>query len=346
MCVRVKVGLCDLVHLLTTKYVCVCVCVCVCVFVWFILVLSHWGSDTAVKVSRIQKTEGERAGRRHGAQQNNGVRRSERRRHRTVWTLEERSPHTPHTHTHTHTIQSKRMGHTLAEFTPDSWRPKPTPRPHSIELSVFVGETHKSRHMLTHGWHRLLSSSLAITFITTFIIIYMTICVGLRSEARGWQGWALKGSGACWDCGLLREWHSGRRCPAGRASGGCCMVNRPFMAGPQSLLSRANSSCPAWRDGEGGRGVVEGFIIFFLGVGSPHFFFPSSLFALQCGAGGGGALVWGSHMQTAACLVATTPQHWQKLQSAGKLQHNTGTHSRLMTPRKHLEAGTSCWVRC
>lgn len=30
------------------------------------------------------------------------------------------------------------------------------------------------------------------------------------------------------------------------------MVNRPFMVGPQSLLSWANSSCPAWRDGEGG----------------------------------------------------------------------------------------------
>lgn len=34
------------------------------------------------------------------------------------------------------------------------------------------------------------------------------------------------------------------------------MVNRPFMAGLQSLLSRANSSCPAWRDerGEGQHG--------------------------------------------------------------------------------------------
>lgn len=103
-------------------------------------------------------------------------------------------------------------------------------------------------------------SSLCITFITTFIIIYMTICAGLHSEPRGQQGLVLKGSGACWDWGLLREWHSGRRCPAGRASGGCSMVNRPFMVSQQSLLSQANSSRPAQRDGEGGGVPQRGFL--------------------------------------------------------------------------------------
>lgn len=116
----------------------------------------------------------------------------------------------------------------------------------------------------------------------------MTICVGLYSEPQGRQGLALKGSGACWDCGLLREWHSGRRCPAGRASGGCSMVNRPFMAGPQSLLSRANSSSPAWGDGEGGGAPWRGF----LGLGVPIFFLP--LLRL-CSAVRGGAGVREPH---------------------------------------------------
>lgn len=47
------------------------------------------------------------------------------------------------------------------------------------------------------------------------------------------------------------------------------MVNRPFMVGPQSLLSRANSSSPAWRDGEGGGAPWRGI----LGLGVPIFFF-------------------------------------------------------------------------
>lgn len=46
------------------------------------------------------------------------------------------------------------------------------------------------------------------------------------------------------------------------------MVNRPFMVGPQSLLSRANSSSPAWRDGEGGGAPWRGF----LGLGVPIFY--------------------------------------------------------------------------
>lgn len=173
----------------------------------------------------------------------------------------------------------------------------------------------------------------------------MTICVGLYSEARGRPGLALKGSGACWDCGLLGEWHSGRRCPAGRASGGCSMVNRPFMAGPQSLLSRANSSSPAWRDvcvcGGGGGAPWRGF----LGLGVPFFHLclplSVSLSALQCSAG------WrwcegATHKQL--CSVATTPKHWQSSQSAGKLQHNTGKHPQLMSPLKRLEAGITFWL--
>lgn len=49
------------------------------------------------------------------------------------------------------------------------------------------------------------------------------------------------------------------------------MVNRPFMVGPQSLLSRANSSSPAWRDGEGGGAPWRGI----LGLGVPIFcFYP------------------------------------------------------------------------
>lgn len=134
----------------------------------------------------------------------------------------------------------------------------------------------------------------------------------------------LKGSVACWDCGLLREWHSGRRCPAGRASGGCSMVNRPFMAGPQSLLSRANSSSPAWRDGEGGRCTMEGF----LGLGVPHFLLPSLSLSLTlsflCSAMQGGASVREPHTNRAALgsnntktlaelakCWQTTAQHWK-----------------------------------
>lgn len=51
------------------------------------------------------------------------------------------------------------------------------------------------------------------------------------------------------------------------------MVNRPFMVGPQSLLSRANSSSPAWRHGEGGGAPWRGI----LGLGVPIFFFLSTL---------------------------------------------------------------------
>lgn len=49
----------------------------------------------------------------------------------------------------------------------------------------------------------------------------------------------------------------------GQASGGCSMVNGPFMAGLQSLLSRSNSACPAQREEhrraeERGRGQYGG----------------------------------------------------------------------------------------
>lgn len=159
-----------------------------------------------------------------------------------------------------------------------TWQLTPESHPAlSLHLSQsLLQKMHKSQQPNTTR----VSFSLCITFITTFIIIYMTICVGLHSEARGWQRLALKGSGACWDCGLLREWHSGRQCPAGRASGGCSMVNRPFMVSPQSLLSWANSSSPAWRDGEGGGAPWRGV----LGLGVP-IFHPLSVWTLQYSAG-------------------------------------------------------------
>lgn len=81
------------------------------------------------------------------------------------------------------------------------------------------------------------------------------------------------------------------------------MVNRPFMVGPQSLLSRTNSSRPAIGEMETGRreggvgggapqaGGREGGGVF----GGPYFFLPPlspSLLSLQCSAGqGGGAIV-------------------------------------------------------
>lgn len=47
----------------------------------------------------------------------------------------------------------------------------------------------------------------------------------------------------------------------GQASGGCSMVNGPFMAGLQSLLSRPNSARPAQRgEGEGEEAVWRGWL--------------------------------------------------------------------------------------
>lgn len=228
----------------------------------------------------------------HGAQLNNWGRRVEGRS--ITWlSLWERSPHSLRKHLMNSAPFNNDI-HSLEEFTPDSRHLKLTLCALTLSNSVFVGKTHKSHHMLTHHWHPVLASSLAITFITTFIIIYMTNCVGLYSKAWGWQGLGLKGSDACWDCGLLREWHSGRRCPAGRASGGCSMVNRPFMASPQSLLSPSNSSCPAWRDG-GGRGTMEGL---FFGVGSPPILSPLSL-STHCSVVQGGASVREPHTNRA-----------------------------------------------
>lgn len=180
----------------------------------------------------------------------------------------------------------------------------------------------------------------------------MTICVGLYSEARGWQGLALKGSSACWDCGLLREWHSGRRCPAGRASGGCSMVNRPFMAGPQSLLSRANSSSPAWRDGEGGGAPWRGG--FFWGWGVP-IFSPLSLSWL-CSAelGGAGArephtnrpLLSSNNTKTLAELAKcwqTAAQHWKTPTISDSLKTSWSWNNLLGMMCKLWEWDTIMW---
>lgn len=57
------------------------------------------------------------------------------------------------------------------------------------------------------------------------------------------------------------------------------MVNGPFMVGPQSLLSRTNSSRPAKRDEEGGG--APGRVFF--GVRSPRILFlPYSSLARLC----------------------------------------------------------------
>lgn len=54
-------------------------------------------------------------------------------------------------------------------------------RSHSIRFGVFVGKTHKSRHpRRTPPPLPRVALSLRITLITTFIIINMTIRVGLR----------------------------------------------------------------------------------------------------------------------------------------------------------------------
>lgn len=150
--------------------------------------------------------------------------------------------------------------------------------------SVFIGNVHKSRCMLTH-WHSWLCFCLSITFITTFIIIYMTICVGLYNAAPGQQGLALKGSSACWDCGLLRSWHSGRRCPAGRASGDAVWLIGLSWPAHKAFCPWANSSCPAWKDGEGWRcrGCTMEFFFFQDGE-PPSLFFYTPVFALQCSA--------------------------------------------------------------
>lgn len=110
--------------------------------VCFIQVVSHWGSDTAVKVSRILKAGESRSSSWLPAKQ---WVEEERRRHRTFQTREERSPHTlPHTqctmhlwimrHTHSGRIHTWQL----------TTKPRPAPS-HFISLWIFVGKTHKSR---------------------------------------------------------------------------------------------------------------------------------------------------------------------------------------------------------
>lgn len=79
------------------------------------------------------------------------------------------------------------------------------------------------------------------------------------------------------------------------------MVNRPFMVGPQSLLSRANSSSSAEERRRRGRGAREGI---FLGRGeSPPLFFHFIL-QLACGrAGQGGA----SERKQSSAQIQTAP---------------------------------------
>lgn len=294
----------------------------------FNLVLSHWGSDTAAKVSRIQRGTA-RAGRCHGARLNNEVGRTVRRRAVETNVVKEKkiTSCTIHWWTiHPCVVTDTGRIHT--------WQltPKTHPAP-SLHLSRSLCWCKRANNNAsTHA------CSLRITFITTFIIIYMTICVGLHSEAQGWPGLALKGSGACWDCGLLREWHSGRRCPAGRASGGCSMVNRPFMVGPQSLLSWANSSSPAWRDGEGGGAPWRGI----LGLGVPIFFFYPQSPCGRCSAVQSRvALVWDSHKQTEPRAVATTPKHWQSAKCWQPAAQHWKTAA-VNDSSEHLEAGITC----
>lgn len=206
------------------------------------MVLSRWGNDTAAKVSRVQRAK-ESTGRCHGAQPNNGSRGLVRRCHRTVQIFEKKRKKPP------------KSSHWCASTPDNQHRHKSEPTPPKMG-SLLVKRTN---HATLHSPPRRL---LTLRYFHNSIYHHqLTICVGLRS----WQGWVLKGRDACWDCGLLREGHSGRRCPAGRASGGCSMVNRPFMVAPQSLLSRDNLSSPARRDEEGGG--APGRALFFFGGG-------------------------------------------------------------------------------
>lgn len=94
----------------------------------FNLVLSHWGSDTAAKVSRIQRGTA-RAGRCHGARLNNEAGRTVRRRAvETNVVKKKKLPHTLYTDGQ-YTLVSWQ---TLVEFSPDSWHPKFTQHPRSI----------------------------------------------------------------------------------------------------------------------------------------------------------------------------------------------------------------------
>lgn len=106
------------------------------------------------------------------------------------------------------------------------------------------------------------------------------------------------------------------------------MVNRPFMVGPQSLLSRANSSSPAWRDGEGGEGHHGG--VFFLGwggLGVPVFYALSLSQSGPCNVVQGGASVREHHANRDLLGSNDT----KTLAECAKSWHS-GKHPQLMTP--------------
>lgn len=77
------------------------------------------------------------------------------------------------------------------------------------------------------------------------------------------------------------------------------MVNRPFMVGPQSLLSRANSSSSAEEKRRRGRGTREGI---FLGRGESPRFYSTLFFSLHA-AGQGGA----SESKQSSAQIQTAP---------------------------------------